>query len=161
MKCENCGATIHSGLNRCEFCNSPIQATELSPEISTKMSTYIQGMEKILKAQKNRNDSYIALAFSVLAGIWAVLSYFFYEKEISTLLFITLVVLSGLVLFILFGFFVIYFEKKAQQNYFDKKLSKEIHAYLKDNNIPISDFKFKAMELLGEDSFLYNVLIDL
>lgn len=164
LNCKFCGAHNPESNQRCHSCNAPLEKfSKLTDEIKNGLSNYILSTEEILKADKEKANGRIIIAFVLLAIIDAIAITGFYYGLIAHhfLLFVLLSVLVTFVLFITLGFLVTKFENDILKHTFNKKTKNEILEYLEQTNISKVDFKNMAIAVLPRNGNLTKFLGEL
>lgn len=163
MNCKNCGASADSKSALCPYCGSPvIPDRKLSHQDEEYLKTFIQELEDKLKVGKDRYDWANAMFFLGI-GILTIASYFFFGKvlDCSFCEQVIFTSLTGLILLIIFGFFIITLENKALDRTYKKELKGIIDSYLDEMNFFRYEFDRVANETLPKKAklrrFLYKV----
>lgn len=120
-------------------------------------------VEEILKAEKEKANGRIIVAFVILALTDAAAITGLYYGLIlhHFLLFILLSVLITFILFIILGFLVTKFENDILRHTFNKKTKNEILDYLEQTNISKVDFKNMVVAVLPRNANLTKFLVEL
>lgn len=164
LNCKFCGAHNPESNQRCHSCNAPLEKfSKINDEIKIGLSNYIQSVEEILKADKEKANGKIIIAFIILAliDVIAITGLYYGLVPSHFLLFVLLSVLITFILFITLGFLIIKFENEILKQIFNKKTKNEILEYLEQNNISKVDFKNMAVAVLPRNAFLIKFLVDL
>jgi len=163
MNCKNCGASTDSKSAVCLYCGSPVVPDrKLSHQDEEYLKTFIQELEDKLKVGKDRYDWANAMFFLGI-GILTIASYFFYGKTLGSSFVerVILTSLTGIILFIIFGFFIISLENKAMDRTYKEELKGTIDNYLDEMKFFRYDFDRIANKILpkkaGLRRFLYKV----
>lgn len=154
-KCLSCGAPISISSSHCSYCSTPILN-----DSSTTEEDYISMIEKKLISSKDTYDRQVGVSFILLFTFWIFSSYLFY-KYLSIIVFLLLSIVLGFVLFIIFGLIVIHYTSKATKEYFDKSVYTNLKSFLQSKNLSLIQFEAKAQEILGQESYLVNILTKL
>ncbi len=164
MKCKYCGADNVNQEERCFSCNAPMpKRSNLSEQDKKGLSNYVKSVENMLKKAKKKADGKTFFVFFILSVIWMASSFLMYRSFIETdkILVIIFAVVSGLVLFIVFGASITIFENKAMESVFNTKIKPDVREYLQEMEYTAADFQNTAGEILEEKSPLNNFLADI
>ena len=163
IKCKFCNAENESRNERCFSCSAPIpKRSNITEKDHKNLSNYINSVENMLKSAKKKADGKVFLIFIVSSIIWLAttfLIYYFFKDDLKVVIIFGVVL--GFVLFIGFGGFIGYFENKAMENIFDRKIKNDVREYLKAMHYTETDFKNVASEVIKEKSPLNKFLADI
>ncbi len=161
IKCKFCGAINKDTNERCFSCNAPLpKRSNLSEKDKKSLSNYIKSINNMLKTAQKKGDSKLIPIFLILSvlAIGSIIGLYFILFEINKILFITLSIIWGLVLFIVFGFFVGKYHNEYMKLEFKTKIKFEIREYLRQMHFSEADFKTVASETLDDEAPLLKFL---
>ena len=163
LKCRFCGADTKRSDSACPSCGAPLgRPSELKDEDIRKISAFLLSAEKALKAAKKKADWKIGLAFLCSAVLWGLASWYIYRSMRGEMLIGTgAIILTGFIIFITFGFFVGFFEQRAMDAVFEKKLRNDIREYLDLTGYTAADVTVAAGSALDEKAELNSYLADI
>lgn len=164
INCKFCGASNDDTNVRCHSCDALLPArSNLSDKDKESLSNYIKSLDLMLKSSQDKADGKIWPAFFILAtiGILSVIGLKLWLGKEHTGMIITLSIIWGVVLFIVFGGFVSKYHNQAVSNEFKTKIRFEIKEYLNQMSFTEADFKTVASEVLNDKSLLLKFLPEL
>lgn len=162
IKCNFCQAENTTESDRCYSCNAPLpKRTTVQGKDKENLTNYILSVEKMLEEAKKKANSKVFLVFFLLSIFWLIISFVAYKFfSDDKLMIIILAVVLGLVLFIVFGGFIISLENRAITKTYNEKIKNDIAEYLTVMHYNKIDFKIVASEVLKEKSNLIKFLDD-
>lgn len=148
MKCNSCGAPTNKSQSSCAYCGAP-----LSGHDSLDLGQFVTYIEQEFKAVTEKNNGAVLTYFLALSLLWVIIIWFGYQNT-NGFFFLFVLFSSGLMLFLVFGFFIIYLNNKAVREALDDKYRQIINDYLSSRSITKPEFLLKAKEVLDNDALL-------
>ncbi len=158
VNCGNCGASIGHSDAVCRYCNTPvIKSSDLSEKESENLEAFIGAVEGKFKAVEGK--SWIQGVVFFLLAVMAVASYFFYSSLFLTAIKpIVLSAITGLILFIFFGFTLELTDGIAFRKLYRNEIKKLIDDYLEEMKYSRHLFDLTAHKVLPGDAILRKFL---
>jgi hypothetical protein len=155
-KCEQCGAPLEFNSLKCEYCNSNFQ----SKDSNTKLKDFVIYIEDQFNSVKDEFDLQVGFSFIFLATLWGITSYAAYQ-ELNLIAFLLVLIISGSIFFVIFGFSVIYYQTKAVKLKFQSRYKSEILQFLQDYRFTKIDLNKEIKITLNPDCYFLKIFDDL